>query len=102
MAKTIKVGIIGTGGIAQNQHMPGYQKCKDVEIVAVCDVNEAVAKAAAEKFKVPKVFSDYRDLVAMSDIDAVSVCTPNKFHAAPTIAALRAGKHVMVEKPIAM
>lgn len=98
----IKVGIIGCGGIARQQHMPGYAKLPDVEIVACCDVVEAAAKAAAEQFSVKKVFTDYDKLLKIKEIDAVSVCTPNFMHKQPTVDALTAGKHVIVEKPIAM
>ena len=98
----VRVGIIGSGGIAQGAHLPGYAACPDVEIVAVADVSEATARAAAEKFKVPQVFTDYRKMLRLPEIDAVSVCTPNFMHKDATVAALKAGKHVLVEKPMAM
>ncbi|MEW6359855.1 MAG: Gfo/Idh/MocA family oxidoreductase [Planctomycetota bacterium] len=98
----IKIGVIGCGGIARNQHMPGYAKLPYAEIVACCDVVEASAKAAAQQFNVPQVFSDYKKLLKIKEIDAVSVCTPNFMHKQPTVDALMAGKHVLVEKPIAM
>jgi predicted dehydrogenase len=102
--KKIGVGIIGSGGIAQGAHLPGYKALETdgVKIVAVADAVEATAKAAAEKFDVPHRFTDYRKLLAMDEIDAVSVCTPNFLHKQPTIDALNAGKHVLVEKPLAM
>ncbi|MBV6502079.1 MAG: 1,5-anhydro-D-fructose reductase [Fimbriimonadales bacterium] len=101
--KKLGIGIIGAGGIAQGCHMPGYASMPDLcEIVAVADTNEAAAKAAAEKFGVPNVFSDYRELLALPDVDAVSVATPNRLHRQPTIDALLAGKHVLCEKPMAM
>lgn len=99
--KTVNVGIIGTGGIATNQHMPALEKQPDVRILAVCDVNEESANKAAERFNVPHVFADYKKLLEMSEIDAVHVCTPNFLHMPPTVEALNAGKHVIVEKPIA-
>ena len=99
--KTINVGIIGTGGIATNQHMPALEKQPDVKILAVCDVNEESAKKAAERFNVNHIFSDYKKLLEMDEIDAVHVCTPNFLHMPPAVEALNAGKHVMVEKPIA-
>lgn len=99
--KTINVGIIGTGGIAVNQHMPALEKQPDVKIVAVCDVNEEAANRAAERFNVSHVFTDYKKLLEMDEIDAVHVCTPNFLHMPPTVEALNAGKHVMVEKPLA-
>ncbi len=102
--KTIGIGIIGSGGIAQGAHMPGYQALEGdgVKIVAVADANPATAKAAAEKFGVPHQFADYRDMLKLEAVDAVSVCTPNFLHKQPTIDALNAGKHVLVEKPLAM
>ncbi len=98
----IGVGIIGTGSIAQGQHMPAYARLSDkVQIVAVADVNEANARTAAEKFNVPHVYTDYRELLQRDDIHAVSVTTPNYLHKDATIAALEAGKHVLCEKPLA-
>jgi len=100
--KLLKVGIVGSGGIAQAVHIPGYQELPDVKVVALCDLNRATLKAAAEKFGVEQTFTDYRQMLRKVDPDIVSVCTPNADHAAPTIAALKAGAHVLVEKPIAM
>jgi predicted dehydrogenase len=99
--RTINVGVIGTGGIASHQHIPALAKQADVKILAVCDVNEAAAKQVAEQFNVPHVFTDYQDLLKIGEIEAVHVCTPNKLHMPPSIDALNAGKHVMVEKPLA-
>ena len=98
----VRVGVIGSGGIAQGAHLPGYAACPDVDIVAVADVSEKTAQAAAEKFNVPQVFTDYKKLLRLDEIDAVSVCTPNFMHKDAAVAALKAGKHVLVEKPMAM
>ncbi len=81
--------------------MPALAKQADVKIIAVADVNEEAAKKAAERFEVKHVFSDYKKLLEMDEIDAVHICTPNDMHMPPTVEALNAGKHVMVEKPIA-
>ncbi len=104
LAKQLGIGIIGSGGIARGAHMPGYKACEEqgVKILAVSDVNPDVARTAAEEFEVPHVFTDYHQLLKMDEINAVSVCTPNYLHMQPTIDALRAGKHVLVEKPLAM
>jgi predicted dehydrogenase len=97
------VGVIGSGGIAQSAHLPGYAAIPDLcEIVAIADIDPDVARAAADKYNVPNVFSDYRDLLAMDEIGAVSICTPNYLHYEPTLLAFEAGKHVLCEKPIAM
>ncbi|MEM0444577.1 MAG: Gfo/Idh/MocA family oxidoreductase [Nitrososphaerota archaeon] len=98
----IKVGIIGCGGIAQNAHIPGYQRIEGVKVVACCDVVESVAKSTAEKFSIPRYYTDYSKMLKDEDLDAVSVCTPNALHKEPTIMALEKGVHVLVEKPIAL
>ena len=103
MSKKLKVGIIGSGGIAQSCHMPGYaSRPEQCEIVWTCDANPEVAKLAAEKFGVPRQTTDFWEVVNDPEIDAVSVATPNAFHALPTIEALKKGKHVLCEKPLAM
>ncbi|HUW31769.1 MAG TPA: Gfo/Idh/MocA family oxidoreductase [Planctomycetota bacterium] len=100
--KKVNVGIIGAGGIATNAHLPGYAKLPDVQLLAVCDVDEARAKKLAEQYNIPHVFTDYKKLCAMDELHAVSVCTPNYLHKDPAILALRNGKHVLCEKPLAM
>ncbi|MFQ3549717.1 MAG: Gfo/Idh/MocA family oxidoreductase [Armatimonadota bacterium] len=99
--ETINVGIIGTGGIARGQHMPAIKKVEGVKILAVSDVNEDSAKSAAEEFDVNHVFTDYKKMLDMDELDAVHICTPNFLHMPPAVEALNAGKHVIVEKPIA-
>ncbi len=102
-SKKIGVGIIGSGGIAQGAHMPGYAAIPgECEIIAVADVDKNVAKKAADQFKVPNLFTDYKKMLEMDEIQAVSVCTPNFLHMQPTLDALKAGKHVLCEKPMAM
>jgi len=100
--RKLRVGIIGAGGIAQSQHIPGYQKLPSVEVAVLCDTNRDTLKAAAEKFGVKQTYTDFKRMLKSEDLDAVSVCTPNAYHAEPTIAVLEAGVHVIVEKPIAV
>ena len=103
MSSKLRIGIIGSGGIAQGCHMRGYATMPDLcEMVAVCDVNPETAKEAAEKYGVPKTYTDYRQMLAEGGLDAVSVATPNAYHKQPTIDALHAGLHVICEKPLAM
>jgi len=101
MSGLIRVGVIGTGGIARRQART-LAKMEDVEIVAACDINEEALADFAEKFEVPHTFKDFNELVKMEELDAVTVCTPNFMHRDPTVAALKAGKDVLVEKPMAM
>jgi len=82
--------------------MPAYKRIEGVEMVAVCDRVKASAQAAAKEFEVPRVCARPRDLLAMEEIDAVDICTPNAYHAPLAIAALEAGKHVVVEKPMSV
>ncbi|MDQ0231722.1 Gfo/Idh/MocA family protein [Metabacillus malikii] len=97
----LRIGIIGVGGIAQGRHIPAFQSLKDdCVITAVSDVNLERAKEVAENFQITHVFEQYQDM--FSEVDAVCICTPNKFHAEITIAAFAAGVHVMCEKPMAL
>lgn len=101
--KKLRVGIIGTGGIAHWAHIPGYKALEDkVELVAFCDIKPDVLKDAMEEFGVKRGYEDYREMLEKEDLDAVSVCTPNYAHMDPTIDALKAGINVMCEKPIAI
>lgn len=103
MAEKIKVGIIGTGGIS-NEHIRAYLKNENAELYALCDLNEQRVKSMAEQYGVPveRAYTDMADLLALPEIDAVSVCTWNSAHAPCTIAALEAGKAVLCEKPMAL
>ncbi len=97
----LKVGLIGCGAIAQIQHLPHLRELRDeFAIAGLCDLSAGVLEAVGEEYGVPpeRRFLDYHGLLA-SDVDAVIVC-PFGPHAAPSIAAARAGKHVLVEKPM--
>ena len=103
MAKKLRYGLIGCGGCGVGKHLASYALYpEDVELCGVYDFDLKKAKAAAAQFKVPHIYDSYEALLAEEKIDVVSVVTPNALHAPITIAALRAGKHVHVEKPIAM
>ncbi|MCU0317328.1 MAG: Gfo/Idh/MocA family oxidoreductase, partial [Fimbriimonadaceae bacterium] len=102
-SKKLKIGLIGTGGIARGCHIPGYLSMPDdCEIVAACDIDLELAQKVAKEHGIAKATSDYKEILADKEIDAVSITTPNKFHMGPTIDALKAGKHVLCEKPLAM
>jgi predicted dehydrogenase len=99
MADKVKIGIIGVGQIGK-RHVAAYQKLP-VELVAIADIDEPEARRVAAENGVPKVLTDFRELLAIDEIQAVDVCLHNNLHAPVTIAALEAGKHVYCEKPIA-
>ncbi|WEG18859.1 Gfo/Idh/MocA family oxidoreductase [Alkalihalophilus pseudofirmus] len=96
----LKVGIIGCGSIAQKRHLIEYEANNQVEIAAVCDINEQRAYEVANEYKA-KAYFDYKELLTNEDLDAISVCLPNYLHAEVTIASLNSGKHVLCEKPMA-
>jgi len=101
MSKKMRVGVIGTGVISRAQAKI-LVEIEDVEIVAGADVSEEALKKFTEEFDCPHTFSDYNEMLKLDELDAVTVCTPNFLHKVPTIAALQAGKDVMVEKPMAL
>lgn len=100
---TLKIGIIGCGGIATGKHMPALMKVEEAEMVAFCDIVLERAEKAKADFgnDSAAVYTDYKELLKDSSIDVIHVCTPNISHAEISIAALEAGKHVMCEKPMA-
>jgi len=103
MRDKLRVGIIGTGGIARGQHIPAWMKLEDAEIVAICDIDPVAAAAGQKLTDVDKehTWDDYEEMLEKEDLDVVDVCTPNCVHMPPTVAALEAGCHVFVEKPVA-
>jgi predicted dehydrogenase len=94
------VGVIGCGAIGQRRHLPEYKARPDVEIVAVVDTNLRRAQETAKQFGAAQAFGDYRPALKLK-LDAVSVCSPTAHHAEHSIAALKAGAHVLCEKPMA-
>ncbi|KMK78123.1 Gfo/Idh/MocA family protein [Alkalihalobacillus pseudalcaliphilus] len=97
----LKVAVIGCGSIAKHRHIPEYLAHPEIELVAVCDINETRAKEMAQEHGIPTYYTDYQDLLQDLEVEAVSVCTPNYLHAPMSIDALKAGKHVLCEKPMA-
>ena len=100
MAK-IKVAVIGFGTIANSAHIPSYMNCPDAEIKYFCDIIPERAEAAVKKYGCGTAVKDYHVVLADPEIAAVSVCTPNNMHPIISIDAMRAGKHVLCEKPAA-
>ncbi len=100
MAK-LKVGIIGCGCIAGSAHIPSYMCCEDVEIKYFCDIIIEKAQRFVDQYNCGVAVEDYHEVINDPEVDAISVCTPNLMHSVITIDALRAGKHVLCEKPAA-
>ena len=99
--KKLKVGVIGAGGIAQHAHIPSYKKAEGVEIVAISDINRDKLESAAAKFKIPKTFTGWEKMLE-EELDIVSICSPNAFHAEQSVKAMKAGKNVLCEKPLCL
>jgi predicted dehydrogenase len=100
MVDRVKVAVVGCGRISR-AHIPRLKASERFEIVGVADVNEDAARSRAEEFGVPRWEKDYRAFTAEPDVDAIWVLTPAAVHAEVAISALRAGKHVFCEKPMA-
>lgn len=108
MSEKIRVGIVGVGIIGKH-HVNTYRKIAQewsadvgkVEIVAIADINEAEAQRVAQANDIHFVYTNFQDLIAREDIDAVDVCLHNNLHMPVTVAALKAGKDVYCEKPMA-
>jgi predicted dehydrogenase len=116
---TVRVGIIGAGAIAVGAFLPGFAEpdsreaaralpdwnfngCPDSRVVMLASHNLQKVGSVAAEFRVPRVSADWREVVSSPDVDAVCVATPNYLHCEMTVAACRAGKHVLVEKPLAL
>ena len=97
---TVRLGIIGAGAIGK-QHAQAAQRC-GVAVTAVCDLNDIAAKAMAAEFKIDLVTKDPAEVFNSKQVDAVVIGVPNRFHAEQTLAAIKAGKDVLLEKPMAM
>ena len=100
--RTVKLGMVGAGGIAQ-AHCRAITDIKEksgIEFVAIADIDPQRAEATAKKWGIPHVYSDYCEMLKREDIEAVVVTTYNMAHRGPTVDALQAGKHVLVEKPM--
>ena len=98
---TIRVGIVGLGANTRLRHVPGLQGCDNVEIAGVCNRTPESTRRAASEYGIPKTFSDWTELVSDDDIDAVVIGTWPYLHCDATVAALQAGKHVLVEARMA-
>lgn len=96
----VRLGVVGAGNVA-DLNVAGYLDHPRCDVVAVCDVDAELAKGAARRWGVAKVYADLDELLADGDVDAVEVLTPTYLHHAHVLAALRAGKHVSVQKPLA-
>jgi predicted dehydrogenase len=94
------VGVLGTGAISQIVHLPILSERTDVDVLGVSDDDVHKARTISQRFEVPRVLSD-QEMVESEEIQALVLCTPNHLHEEQAVAALEAGKHVLVERPMA-
>ena len=99
---TLRLGIIGCGNAAERWHLPALRQLADVRLVAAADIDAARVRRVGEKFGIEQQFTDYRAMLDRADIQAVAIITPTQSHAEPALAAIAAGKSVLIDKPLAM
>ncbi len=102
MAEHVRVGIIGTSGWTDWIFLPSFASHPAAEVVAICGRQRERAEALARQFDIPRVYTDYRQLIAEGGLDAVVVAAPDDLHYRMTMDALDAGLHVLCEKPLAL
>ncbi len=98
--KTLRAGVIGLG--VGEQHLRTYRRIPDCDVVAICDTNSEKLREVGDRYGIERRFTDWRGLAEAPDIDIVSICSYDDAHAEQAIACLNGGKHVMIEKPIAL
>lgn len=99
MKAKLRVGFAGAGAISQ-YHLTGWSESADAEIVALCDIDESRARAKAQTFGIPQVYTDFRTMIESEKLDAVDIVTPVATHAPLTRMAADAGLHVCCQKPL--
>jgi len=98
----MKIGLVGCGAAARRGHLPALKNLGEVDVVAVADENFKVAKGVAKEFKVSRCYKNFRLILNNGDIDTVVIATPTTTHAMIAVESAKAGKHIVVEKPLAM
>ncbi len=99
--RKVRVGVLGAGAWAKFAHIPGFKRDDRCELVAIADPLIEKAQEFAAEFNIPNVYGSHEELIARADIDLIDVCTPSATHTELSWAALKAGKHVLCEKPVA-
>ena len=100
--KRVGVAVIGAGFIAREAHLPAWVRLKEARLVAVVRRSEKEAKAIAESFGAERYFTDYVKALELKDVDIVDICTPTYTHKEIAVEAAKYGKHILLEKPIAL
>ena len=98
----VRLGVVGCGRVSELRHLPALREAREFEVTALSDVDDARLERVAERFGIKGRYRDYRELIEDGGVDALAVCVPPKLHAEVALAALAAGKHTFVEKPLAL
>lgn len=99
----LRIGLVGCGEVTQIMHLPSLHQLSDqFQVTALCDVSAAVLETVGDAWQVANRYLDYHDLIAQADVDAVLIANPNAYHAEVALAAIAAGQHVLIEKPMCM
>ena len=98
--EVLKAGVIGVGVQGEN-HIKSYQSLSNAKLIAIADVNKQRVKDIAARYNISQWYTDYKEMLQQANLDIVSVVTPDFLHREPALAAITAGKHVLIEKPLA-
>ena len=102
MKQPLRVAIVGCGLIAQLRHIPCLLRMKGTELVAVCDINEELAKNISRRFHVSRYYADFSHMLSREKVDMVDICTPPQTHLPLSLETMKIGCNVLVEKPMAL
>lgn len=102
MTEPVRIGMVGAGAIAQLTHLPVLSKMRGVQLVALCDNDRPKARALADRFDIPDVYTDIEDLLEADGLQAVVIATPNHLHEPHVLSAIAAGIDVLCERPLAL
>lgn len=102
MKADVRIAVVGAGAIAQMAHLPVLTKMRGVEVVALCDIDRAKARALADRFDIPDVFADIDELFGSEAVDAIVVATPNHLHEPHVLEAIASGVDVLCERPLSL
>jgi predicted dehydrogenase len=102
MTDPVKIGVVGAGAIAQLTHLPVLAKMRGAKLVAICDNDRPKARALADRFDIPDVYTDIEDLLEADMLQAIVIATPNHLHEPHVLSAIAAGIDVLVERPVAL
>ncbi len=102
MTDPVRIGVVGAGAIAQLTHLPVLAKMRGATLVAICDNDRPTARALADRFDIPDVYTDIADLLEADRLQAVVIATPNHLHEPHVLSAVAAGIDVLVERPVAL